>query len=160
MDMNNRLLEIIRYKTGGKKKEFAEVLGWTPQYLAKLLKGENLGLTPVKSIVEKLPEINARWFLTGEGEMIDSTKYTSIRKTMLSNMLSVLDVEKYMPVMTPAELHDFEQIIKGGKKPDFSPDMVDKWERLLSEREDEINVKFKAANGKSDTLCKQKKANK
>ena len=109
------------------------------------------------TIIEKLPEINARWFLTGEGEMIDFPKYTDIRKTMLSNMISVLDVEKYMPIMTPEELHHFEQIIKGGKKPDFSPDLLEKWQTLLSEREDKINAKFKAASGKSDTICRPKK---
>lgn len=155
--MNNRLVEIIKYKTGGKQTDFATLLGWTPQYLAKLLKGENFGLTPVMTIIEKLPEINARWFLTGEGEMIDFPKYTDIRKTMLSNMISVLDVEKYMPIMTPEELHHFEQIIKGGKKPDFSPDLLEKWQTLLSEREDKINAKFKAASGKSDTICRPKK---
>lgn len=43
--MNTRLLEIIKYKTGGRQREFADLLGWTPQYLAKLLKGENFGIT-------------------------------------------------------------------------------------------------------------------
>ena len=67
--MNTRLLEIIKYKTGGRQREFADLLGWTPQYLAKLLKGENFGITPVMTIVSKLPDINARWFLTGEGDI-------------------------------------------------------------------------------------------
>jgi hypothetical protein len=155
--MNNRLIEIIKYKTGGKQTDFATLLGWTPQYLAKLLKGENFGLTPVMTIIEKLPEINARWFLTGEGEMIDFHKYTDIRKTMLSNMISVLDVEKFMPIMTPEELHNFEQIITGGKKPDFSPAVLEKWQTLLSERGDKLNTRFKAASGKSETICRQKK---
>ena len=99
--MNTRLLEIIKYKTGGRQREFADLLGWTPQYLAKLLKGENFGITPVMTIVSKLPDINARWFLTGEGDMIEEPKYADIRKTMLENMLALLDIEKYMPVMTP-----------------------------------------------------------
>ena len=109
------------------------------------------------TIIEKLPEINARWFLTGEGEMIDFHKYTDIRKTMLSNMISVLDVEKFMPIMTPEELHNFEQIITGGKKPDFSPAVLEKWQTLLSERGDKLNTRFKAASGKSETICRQKK---
>lgn len=29
--MNNRLLDIIRYKTGGKQTEFAPLMGQTPQ---------------------------------------------------------------------------------------------------------------------------------
>ena len=46
MDMNSRLQEIIKYKTGGRKTAFAELMGWTPQYLAKLLNGENFGCNP------------------------------------------------------------------------------------------------------------------
>lgn len=47
--MNSRLLDIIRYKTGGKQSEFAALLGWTPQYLAKLLRGENFGIITPKN---------------------------------------------------------------------------------------------------------------
>ena len=76
------------------------------------------------TIVSKLPDINARWFLTGEGDMIEEPKYADIRKTMLENMLALLDIEKYMPVMTPEELRDYELIVIGHKKPDFSPELV------------------------------------
>ena len=158
--MNTRLLEIIKYKTGGRQREFADLLGWTPQYLAKLLKGENFGITPVMTIVSKLPDINARWFLTGEGDMIEEPKYADIRKTMLENMLALLDIEKYMPVMTPEELRDYELIVIGHKKPDFSPEFVAKWQRLLQERENKIDAKFKAANAHSEKICIKAKTKK
>lgn len=158
--MNTRLLEIIKYKTGGRQTEFAALLGWTPQYLAKLLRGENFGITPVIKIVEAFPEINARWFLIGEGEMIESHKYADMRKTMLESIMAVLDVEKFMPVMTPEELHDYEQIVKGERKPNFSSEQLEKWQGLLQLREDEINEKFKAARGQSEKICKRKKTNK
>lgn len=158
--MNNRLLDIIRYKTGGRQTEFAALLGWTPQYLAKLLRGENFGLTPVVALIETFPEINARWLLTGQGEMIESHKYADIRKTMFENMLAVLDLEKYMPVMTPEELHDYEQVISGCRKPDFSPELLDKWQGLLNAREEETNAKFTAAMRKSDKVCKPRRASK
>ena len=158
--MNTRLLEIIKYKTGGRQTEFAALMGWTPQYLAKLIRGENFGITPVIKIIEALPEINARWFLIGEGDMIESHKYADMRKTMLESMMAVLDVEKFMPVMTPEELHDYEQTVNGARKPDFSPEQLEKWQRLLQLREDEINAKFKAAHGHSDKICKRKKTKK
>jgi transcriptional regulator with XRE-family HTH domain len=158
--MNERLLDIIKYKTGGKQTEFAALMGWSPQYLAKLLKGENFGLQPVLTILNNVPGINARWFLLGEGEMIESNKYENIRKNMHESISKLLDIEKYMPVMSPVELREFEQVVTGKKKADFSPDMLEKWERLLSEREDKINTKFKAANAKSEELCRQKKAKK
>lgn len=158
--MNSRLLNIIRYKTGGRQTEFAALMGWTPQYLAKLVRGENFGITPVVTLVEALPEINARWLLTGQGEMIETPKYVDIRKTMLENMLAILDMEKFMPVMTPEEMHHFEQVITGRRKPDFSPELLEKWQGLHQLRENEMNAKFHGAMRKSDKVCKAKKVNK
>lgn len=158
--MNSRLLDIIRYKTGGRQTEFAALMGWTPQYLAKLVRGENFGITPVVTLVEALPEINARWLLTGQGEMIETPKYVDIRKTMLENMLAILDIEKFMPVMTPEELHSYEQVIQGRKKPDFSPELLEKWQGLHQLRANEINAKIHGAMRKSDKLCKPKRASK
>lgn len=158
--MNNRLLEIIKYKTGGRQVAFAELMGWSPQYLTKLLKGENFGISPVITIITNCPDINARWLMLGEGDMIEEPKYADIRKTMLENMLKVLDVEKFMPVMSPEELREFEQIVAGKKKADFSPVLLEKWQGLMQEREEKINDKFTAATAKSDKLCNQKKAKK
>ena len=69
--MNERLLEIIRYKTGGRQNAFAELMGWSPQYLTKLVKGDNFGLQPVLAILSAFPEINARWLLFGQGSMLE-----------------------------------------------------------------------------------------
>lgn len=147
--MNIRLLEIIKYKTGGKQTEFAALMGWSPQYLTKLLRGDGFGIQPVLSVLSNLPEINARWLLLGEGEMILDKKYTEIRMNMYDMMKKILDMEKYMPVMTPEELRKFERSILGKDTPDFSPETVDKWDALLKEREKEINERFKTATKRS-----------
>lgn len=158
--MNNRLLEIIQYKTGGKQTEFAALMGWTPQYLAKLLKGENFGLQPVLTVLKSLPEINARWFLLGDGSMIEETNYTDLPRAILDNTLALLDMGKYMPVMTPQELYAYEQVALGNRKPEFSPESIEKWKRLMQEREERINAKFSAATAKSNDVCKQRRAKK
>ena len=59
--MNERLLEIIEYKAGGKQIAFAEMMGWSPQYIAKLVRGENFGLSPGMS----------------QGQVIDIMTYNS-----------------------------------------------------------------------------------
>lgn len=60
--MNDRLLELIQYKTGGKQADFAEFMGWSPQYLNRLTKGESgIGIRPIITLLEKFPELNARW---------------------------------------------------------------------------------------------------
>ena len=59
---------------GGRRTEFCKLLGWTPQYLAKLLRGDNFGLQPVLTILSTFPEINARWLLLGRRERRKSDK--------------------------------------------------------------------------------------
>lgn len=150
--MNNRLIEIIKYRTDGKQTPFATLMGWSPQYLNKLVRGVDFGLAPVLAILQKLPEINARWFLLGEGEMLRDSKLTEVRATAQSYVLSILEMEKYLPVMTPAEVRAFEQMCVGEVKPFFSPSQVADWQARLSERNDSINDKF------NEALCKQPKA--
>jgi len=158
--MNTRLQEIIKYKTGGHQKAFAELMGWNPSYLTKLLKGENFGLQPVLSILETIPEINARWFLLGDGEMFEMGKLFDLQRETMSHIQELLNLDKYIPYMSAEEVREFEEAVKSGRKPVYSPDTVAKWEKRLSEREKELNAKFAAASEESDRLCSQKKTRK
>ncbi len=158
--MNNRLQEIIRYKTGGRQADFANLLGWTPQYLAKLLRGENFGIRPVLRLLETLPEINARWLLLGQGEMLEIGKLFNLQREAFAHIQAVLEIEKYIPFMSPDELHEYEQAVTTGRKPVFSPDTLSSWQRRASEREEELTAKFAAANAKSKKLCKRPTAKK
>lgn len=157
--MKDRLQKILDYKTGGKQTPFAKMLGWTPQYLAKLLRGDNFGIQPVITLLSTFPEVNARWLLLGEGQIFSAEAYTDIRQGMYAHIQGVLRLERYLPYMQPDELREFEQAVVKGNMPVFSPDTVAKWEERASERENELNVKFAAASGKSEMLCKQTKAN-
>lgn len=150
--MNNRLYEIIKYKTGGKQTQFASIMGWSPQYLNKLVKGIDFGLAPVLAILQKLPEINARWFLLGDGEMLQESKLTELRATAQSYILSILEIEKYLPVMSPSEVREFEKICIGELKPNFNPEKVADLKNRLAARNESINEKF------NEALCRQPKA--
>lgn len=128
--MNERLLQFIEYKTNGKQADFALLVGWIPQYVSKLIKGENFGIRPVITLLKTFPELNARWLLTGEGEMLSFNPATSVIKDRLQRLL---ELEKYMKVMTPAELHQITE----GENLDFPQETFDKWEKLLEERDKE-----------------------
>lgn len=154
--MNERLQEIIRYKTGGKKIPFAEMLGWSPQYLSKLLKGGNFGVQPILTLLETFPEINARWFLFGTGDMLEMGKLFELQREAMSHIQSLLDLDKYIPYMSGEEVREFEEAVKNGRTPVFSPETLTKWDERMREREREINVKFATANAKSEELCRQK----
>ena len=91
--MNERLAKFIQYKTSGHQAEFANIMGWSPQYLMKLIKGEGFGIRPVISLIERFPELNARWLLTGEGGMlVTSAVEVSIKK----RLMRLLELEKYI----------------------------------------------------------------
>lgn len=153
--MNTRLLEIIKYKTGGSRKEFAELMGWSQPYMTKLLKND-FGIKPVISILEKFPEFNARWFLLGEGNMLNDARLTNIRRATHEHILTILNLEKYIPVMSAEELKEYEQAMIGSKKVQFSPEIVSGWETLLERKNNKTEARFRAANEK----CKAPQARK
>lgn len=146
--MHNRLLELIQYKTKGIQADFAELMGWSPQYLNKLIREGSIGIKPITALLEKFPELNARWLLLGEGVMIDSGY-----DIMKNHIFRLLQLEKYMPVMTSCELRELSE-----GKVDFDAETVEKWERLLIDRNEQISNRFKAAYQKQNELCKQNKA--
>lgn len=158
--MNSRLQEIIKYKTGGRQTEFATLCGWTPQYLAKLLRGDNFGLQPVLTILTTLPEINARWLLLGQGDMLEIGKLFNLQREAFAHIQAILEIEKYIPFMSPYELYEYEQAITENRSPVFDPDTLSSWRQRASERENDLNAKFAKANAKSDELCKQSTAKK
>lgn len=131
--MNTRLQQIIAYKTNGKLKPFATLMGWTPQYLSRLVKGQSsIGIAPVTRLVKLIPELNARWLITGEGEML-----TPNTRNVL---LSALALEKYMPVMTAEEQ---QQLVSGDLRFDLST--IHRWEVLLEERHTQLADIFSQA---------------
>ena len=148
--MNERLLQFIQYKTGGKQAEFADLMGWSPQYLNKMLKEGGIGIRPIVALLEKFPELNARWLLLGEGAMLNTGA-----DAVKSHLLKLLELEKYMPVMTPDEL----RLLEDGQT-DFDAETVIRWEELLADRSKKIHDRFNAAYKKQEELCKQDKAKK
>lgn len=154
--MNKRLKDIIKYKTGGRQNEFAALMGWNPTYLTKLIKGDNFGLTPVVTLLEKFPEISARWLLLGQGDMFEVSKLFSLQREVFAQVQAILEIEKYLPFMSPEEMRIYEQAVMSAKIPDFSPDTIANWREQANRRANELDAKFSDAIAKSDELCRQR----
>lgn len=154
--IGNRLKAIIKYKTGGRQTDFAQLLGWKPQYITRLLAGKCFGLSPVISILEAMPEINARWLLLGQGEMLDAGEVTNIRSQATDFAQSIMEMERFVPYMSPDELLYFKTALSAGNKPCFSPDRLSEWRQRANEQQMELEAKFAAANAKSERLCRRK----
>ncbi len=128
--MKDRIHEIIRYKTGGRIGAFGALLGWSPQYTSKVLRGDGIGLTPVRAILESFPEINARWLILGDGQMLDDTHLLALRREAVARASSLMAIDRYIDVMTPDELRRLELAISAGRSPSFTPSEVARWEQL------------------------------
>lgn len=128
--MNDRIKAIIEYKTGGRIGEFGALLGWSPQYTSKVLRGDGIGLTPVRAILESFPEINARWLILGDGQMLDDTHLLALRREAVARASSLMAIDRYIDVMTPDELRRLELAISAGRSPSFTPSDVARWELL------------------------------
>lgn len=128
--MNDRIKAIIEYKTGGRIGEFGALLGWSPQYTSKVLRGDGIGLTPVRAILKSFPEINARWLILGDGQMLDDTHLLALRREAVARASSLMAIDRYIDVMTPDELRRLELAISAGSSPSFTPSDVARWELL------------------------------
>ena len=142
--MNKRLKDIIKYKTGGRQNEFAALMGWNPTYLTKLIKGDNFGLTPVVALLD----------------MFEVSKLFSLQREVFAQVQAILEMEKYLPFMSPEEMRIYEQAVMSAKMPDFSPDTIAKWREQANQRANELDAKFSDAMAKSDELCRQRTAKK
>lgn len=128
--MNTRLRKLIDLKTSGNQAEFAALMGWKPQYLFRLLNGQSgFGIRPVMALLQRFPELNARWLLLGQGAML-----TSGVDAVKEHLLRLLTLEKYMPVMTADQIR---QMTEEGRT-DFTPDDIAQWEHLLQQRNQHI----------------------
>lgn len=119
------------YKTGGNQKEFAALLGWSPQYLHKMLKGDSMGIQPVTTLLQRFPELNARWLILGEGVMLNQIR---------GRIFDLLSLERYIPVMSREET----AALASGQT-DFDSDTVERWKAHLAQKQEKIRARFDAA---------------
>ena len=143
--MNTRLSQFIDYATEGNRAEFARIVGWSPQYLNTMLRGERLGINPIITLLTKFPELNARWLLLGQGTML-SPHLDAVKQ----HLLRLLQIERYLCVMTTEEQ---QQVVAGNL--DFDEPTFDKWRTLLAARNAERDARFAEAYARQKTLKKK-----
>lgn len=104
MDIGQRLEQFVLYKIKKSKVEFAEQIGWDKQYLNGLIKGKSFGLKPVETLLQKFPELNARWLILGEGSML-SGEYAEGARKRIRNRIAILEkMEDLIPYMAKEQL--------------------------------------------------------
>lgn len=124
--MNQRLLLFIKCACG-RQSVFAARMGWERQYLSKLTRGIGLGLTPVVAILQKFPELDARWLLLGEGEMLRAAQSENRQQLVAARdrVARSLELARFLPVMSETELSEF-----ASGRLDFPASAVARWREL------------------------------
>lgn len=141
-EMATRIEELMNYSTDGVRKTFAEKVGWSKQYLNKVLAGESIGLKTVTALLRAFPEVSARWLIFGEGAMIEAKH----------RIMGLLQMEQYIPVMTPEQICE----LTGGQT-QWSKEVVRGWEDKLEERNrnrEELFARAYAIQPKNGKNCK------
>lgn len=139
-DAAARILALIENKTKGKKQDFADKCGWSKQYLNKLINGDGIGLNAVSNILKAYPDVNARWLITGEGNMIDSLYIRQMALTLLK-------LEKYMAVMTEAEK---AQLSNG--RITWSQEDISRWDHALLNQQENMRKFIEECMQKSEKI--------
>lgn len=114
MTVQERLLEFLRYKHLS-KLAFANSIGRSPSYVTNII--TSIGNESRKVIESKYPELNMKWLLTGEGDMINEEKS--------SITFSSKETPRYIPIIPIAA--------QAGRLTDFTDSIMDRdCEKMIS----------------------------
>jgi len=149
MTINERIELIVKAKASS-RKEFASTIGWSIEYLNKLLhKGQGVGVKPITQIVETFPDIDANWLLTGAGFMFGSVEGALTQQYALR-----VECAKYIAVMSEKEVAQFLGEVNASSFDQFLRDNKDKWSEMLNRAEAD-RIMYDAILLKNN-LCKPK----
>ena len=98
-DIGKRLERFVSYKAR-KPAEFANMVGWDRQYLNALMKGRGFGVKPIETLLRRFPELDARWLITGDGDMLNAD-YTEAAREEIRRRVSRLEkMDSLIPYMS------------------------------------------------------------
>lgn len=101
---------------GMKNEEFAKSIKATPKETSNWKSHTKIPLDRLKIILEKYDRLNARWLITGEGEMLISENYRAGEPASPYNTLENLKLENENLKKRVAELEDDKVYLKARLK--------------------------------------------
>lgn len=111
--IGDRFREFIDYKTGKERGAYADLadkLGIHRQRLTILFNGRQFGIKAILAILKEFPELNARWLLLGEGNMLQEDRLKKEEETKESAIKYIAPrirkIEHFLPE------YSFEQLKK------------------------------------------------
>ncbi|WP_231464790.1 hypothetical protein [Pedobacter sp. Leaf132] len=134
MSINKRIKQVIDIKLGGSQKAFAALIEATPQYVARLIaEGGSVGLEPVIKILKLYPDVDARWLILGDGEMITPGHFNEVKFFLHQNIQEMLKIEQYLPYMTDDELKQYKNAATTFTAYNYEQKQLDRWSKLAEQ---------------------------
>ena len=97
------------------------------------------------TLLDKFPELSARWFLSGEGDML-----TPQIDALKQHLLRLLEFDRYLCVITVEEQ---QQVVAGNF--DLDEQTFDKWRSLLATRNAYRDARFATAYARQNMFKKE-----
>ncbi|MGV8135863.1 MAG: helix-turn-helix transcriptional regulator [Mangrovibacterium sp.] len=108
MELNDRIKRVREKFCNDSNKEFAEKLGFKPQYASNITKhGKNVGKETLNKILEIFPEVNPVWLKMGEGEMLKEDMASNLHDQRINKDYEGIDAKELMTA-----LHNFSEAAK------------------------------------------------
>jgi len=159
--VNTRIQKIMDLH-GVSASEFADTIGVQRSNVTHVLHERNKpGILFITKILESFPEINAKWLLTGEGEMLEKTKSLPLKQPELFQSTD----ELRNPLSESSEncLSDKEKnILEDNKMNKFSPlteERASKTDYSVSEKKEKPRSVEQIVVFYSDNTCKTYRPN-
>lgn len=110
-NIGDRLREFADYKKekGILYTSFAEKIGISIQRLNTLFNGVRFGFKVVEALMKEFPELNIRWLILGEGEML-SKEYSEELNIMEKISYRLKEVELLLPYLSSKQLQKINSL--------------------------------------------------
>lgn len=149
--MQERIVYLMKKMDLG-TSALAELTGIKPSSISHVVSGRNKpGFEFIQKVLQAIPELNARWFLTGEGEMYtsisQSTNTKDVRQSNAVDLFSSVNTEK-TPPSSPRESNISNSYSSGHEKLQSESEKKNSDNSVLSENTNKIErIVFFYTNG-------------
>ena len=105
-DIGKRFREFVDYKRGGESySKFAERLDMSNQRMNNLFNGIQFGIKVIDVLMRKFPELNIRWLVLGEGEMLLKEYKTKEEEKIRADLsFRIKEIESLIPHLPYSKL--------------------------------------------------------